>query len=60
MADEEDAHGNENDYADDDFEKDDLVNIAPPRAPKHSKNSKMSRYTKDGSGVEKNSAAGHR
>jgi hypothetical protein len=25
---------NENDYADDDFEKDDLVNVAAPRAAK--------------------------
>ena len=34
---------NEHDYADDDFEKDDLVNVAAPRAAKHSKaNSKMS------------------
>jgi len=34
---------NEGDYADDDFEKDDLVNVAAPRAPKHSKAaSKMS------------------
>jgi hypothetical protein len=37
----------EGDYADDDFEKDDLVNVAPPRAPKPNKNSKMARYEKE-------------
>jgi len=51
---EEEIQINDNDYEADEFEKDDLVNMAPPRAPKHSKNSKMSRYTKDV--VEKSSA----
>jgi hypothetical protein len=42
----DDGGTQDDDNYDNDFEKDDLVNVAPPRAPKQSKNSKMARYEK--------------